>query len=62
MSRGGGVVVVGSFNGWVGLGLASGQWRSCVWVMGVVEKERDREERWKGREMSSFIFILLFDG
>ena len=56
------MVVVGSFNGWVGLGLASGRWRSCVWVMGVVEKERDREERWKGREMSSFIFILLFDG
>ena len=62
MSRGGGVVVVGSFNGWVGLGLASGRWRSYVWVMGVVEKERDREERWKGREMSSFIFILLFYG
>ena len=56
------MVVVGSFNGWVGLGLASGWWRSYVWVMGVVEKERDREERWKGREMSSFIFILLFDG
>jgi len=28
--------------------------------MGVVKKERDIEERWKGREMSSFIFILLF--
>ena len=33
-----------------------------VWVVGVVEKEGDREKRWKGREMSSFIFILLFDG
>ena len=56
------MVVVGSFNGCVGLGLAGGRWRSWVWVMGVVEKEKDREERWKGREMSSFIFILLFDG
>ena len=41
-----GVVVVGSFNGWVDLGLAGEWWRSWVWVwvMRVVEKERDREE------------------
>ena len=29
-------------------------------MMGVVEKERDKEEGWKGREMVSFIFILLY--
>ena len=28
-------------------------------MMGVVEKDRDREEGWMGREMGSFIFILL---
>ena len=41
-----GVVVVGSFNGWVDLGLVGEWWRSWVWVwvMRVVEKERDREE------------------
>ena len=46
MWHGGGVVVVGSFNGWVDLGLAGEWWRSWVWVwvMRVVEKERDREE------------------
>ena len=41
-----GVVVVGSFNGWVDMGLVGEWWRSWVWVwvMRVVEKERDREE------------------
>ena len=66
-----GVVVVGSFNGWVDLGLAGEWWRSWVWVwvMRVVEKERDTEEE-RGemederemegnREIGSFIFILL---
>ena len=31
-------------------------------MMGVVEKERDKEEGWNGREMVSFIFILLLYG
>ena len=66
-----GVVDVGSFNGWVDLGLAGEWWRSWVWVwvMRMVEKERDREEE-RGemeeeremegnREIGSFIFILL---
>ena len=30
-------------------------------MMGVVEKERDKEEGWKGREMV-IIFILLLYG